>query len=200
MLAACLCCPLTLPLAPDVQTTWQPPLPGLPTAIQPTAISTLSIPNATIEWYDIYGSTSAELRQQVDTYGPLDDNGERWEALTHWRIHWNWPGYGKANCDLSAATVRYENTVTLPRWNPPPEASARLIERWNAYLPALARHEQHHVEIVVEHYQEVLTAIQAADCLSADAAAMAAFEEIRRLQNEYDEVSQHSVAEGVQFP
>lgn len=195
LLLACLCCPLTW-LAEDA-----PILPTLsPILPQPTATHDLSIPNATIEWYDIQGSTSAELRQQVDTYGPVDDNGERWEAMTYWEISWNWPGYGSADCNLSQATVSYENTVILPRWNPPPEAAPQLIERWNAYLPALARHEQNHVEIVLAHYQEVLSAIQSADCLTADSAARAAFEEIRRLQNEYDDASQHGANEGIYFP
>jgi predicted secreted Zn-dependent protease len=84
-------------------------------------------PSATVLCYDIIGSTAEDLRAQMDFLGPIDDNGQRYDALTRWHIRWWWPGFGQSPCELNNATVSYEIKVIFPRWIQLKDASPRLI-------------------------------------------------------------------------
>ena len=141
---------------------------------------------ATVQFYDIAGSTEQELRRQMTTIGP---NG--YDAYTKWYIRWNWPGKGEKNCRLNEAEVSYEITVTFPRWIPTADATPELVTKWNRYLRALADHEKHHVDNVVTRFPAVGAAIKGATCLTAEAAAQAALEPIRQFDSQYDLYTNH---------
>lgn len=165
----------------------------------PTADQTAEISGADLDYYDIRGGSAADLRKQMNALGPLDE-GRRWDAYTGWHIHWNWPGYGTNNCDLSRATTSLEITVTLPRWANPDGADAALITKWNKYYEALARHEQAHVDTALDGYPKVLQAIQNATCATAEQAALQAVEPIHEADRAYDQETRHGATEGAVFP
>jgi len=158
------------------------------------------IPNTSIIYYDIVGSSESQLRAQLDALGPVDDSGYQGDALTNWFIYWNWPGYGSSSCNLSQATVRYEIEIIFPRWTPPGTASSALVTKWTEYTRALAEHEKGHIDIVVANYQTVLEAIQNATCDTADEAATQAIEPIRQLHRGYDSTTGHGEMQGAVFP
>jgi len=181
-----------------------PPQAAEPTLAEPTAASPqveeIVIPHATITYYDIFGSTESELRAQLDVLGPVDYQGYKGDANTKWFIGWNWPGYGSSSCDLSQASVSYEIEVTLPRWQPPAEASPALVAKWAAYIHALAEHEKGHVDNIVNSYPTVADAIMQATCDTADAAASAALDPIRQRDADYDNETSHGATQGARFP
>jgi predicted secreted Zn-dependent protease len=174
-------------------------LPAVATVPAPTA-SPISIPNAELVYYDISGSTAGELRTQLDSLGPRGYDGYKGDATTHWTIHWNWPGYGTSQCDLSAAIITDDIQVTLPRWNPPAGASPALVDRWNVYVHRLAGHEKGHVDFVVASLPLVAQAIRTAACDTAEAAAQAALVPIRQHDVDYDAATQHGATQGARFP
>jgi len=151
-------------------------------------------------FYDIYGSTEAELRKQLDAKQPVGYDGYRGDATTSWDIRWNWPGRGKNICDLSAATVTLAVRVTLPRWMPPQNASPELVTKWTQYVQAVAAHEKNHVNSVITRYKSVEPAIKSATCQTAEAAAQAALVPIRQFDIDYDAATNHGETEGARFP
>ena len=178
------------------------PLPAVATQMSATstAVGSVGIPNATIEYYEISGSTEGELREQLDALAPVGYDGYKGDATTNWFIRWDWPGYGTMSCDLSKATVSYEIEVVFPRWALPDDASPDLVTKWASFTRALAEHEKNHVDFVVANYRSVLAAIKSATCETADAAASSALEPIRQHDREYDAATNHGETDGARFP
>ena len=170
-------------------------LPGTPAPDESVAI-----PHAKMVYYDIEGSTAAELRAQLNAKGPRGYDGYRGDATTRWFIRWNWPGYGSALCRLGDATVTYDIQVTFPRWKAPAGASPELVARWKEYTRRLAEHEKGHVDFVVARHRSVLDAIRGATCATAEAAAQAALGPIRQHDIDYDMTTNHGATQGARFP
>src|SRR5262245_22275124 len=82
-----------------LSTTYMASTPSPPEAA-PSEVELVHITNATVVYYDIFGSTEKELRDQMNTLGAVDYSGARGDAVTEWYIHWDWPGYGTSPCDL----------------------------------------------------------------------------------------------------
>lgn len=166
----------------------------------PTPVLEVDIPDAKVHYYTIYGDTQEKLRAQLDFKAPVGFDGYRGDATTYWYISWNWPGYGRSNCQLERARVSLDVSVTFPRWKPPPSAPPELIEKWNRYVLALAQHEANHVKNVVTLAPKVNDAIQAATCQTAEAAAQQVLNEIRHGDAQYDARTNHGETEGARFP
>lgn len=159
------------------------------------------MPNTTLVYYDITGSTETELREQMNRLRPKSDKDTaRYDALTEWIYQWGWPGYGTTKCDLSQATVSFKITVTLPRWVPPPNASVDLITKWEKYMRALIAHEKGHVDNVVAHYSTVLTSIKNANCYTAEDSIDMVIKRIQKQEEFYDAITNHGTSRGAVFP
>ncbi len=165
-----------------------------------TSFGSVSIPNATVVYYDISGSTEDQLRDQLNTFGPVGYDGHKGDATTQWHITWQWPGRANGSCRLSEAVVSHQITVILPKWNPPPSASSKLIAKWETYLLALAEHEAGHVSLVIANLQRVEETIKGATCETANAAGEARLSEIRKADVDYDTVTDHGATQGARFP
>jgi predicted secreted Zn-dependent protease len=167
----------------------------------PVAAISIQIPNATMIYYEISGSTADELRAQMNQQGPLDPlEGVRYDARTDWYISWTWPGYGSSDCDLSKTTVSYDIKVTVPYWKPASTTDPKLIEQWNHYLNNLSTHEQGHVNSVVKNYPRVKEAIQRSTCLTAEQAAQDMLNTFQQANTDYDVQTKHGETQGAIFP
>jgi predicted secreted Zn-dependent protease len=172
---------------------------GTPVPI-PTAVTAVNIPYAKMIYYDINGSTETELRDQMNALAPVGPDGYHGDALTTWFIHWKWEGYGTEDCDLSSVTATYDIKVTLPRWNPPQEASSALVEKWNKYVLALANHEKGHVDNVIANLPVVINSIHRATCSTAETKAQDILSGIRLNDTNFDATTNHGATQGAQFP
>jgi len=161
----------------------------LPTQVPAT------FPHATIQPYEISGSTESEIRAQLNAYGPSG-----YDAYTRWTVQWDWPGRGTADCRLPEAEVSYEVIVTFPHWMPTADAAPELVAKWNGFLYALALHENEHVKNVVSRYPAVMAAIKNGTCLSAEGAAQAVLQQMRQFDSQYDDNTDHGGAQGARFP
>jgi predicted secreted Zn-dependent protease len=156
--------------------------------------------HATMVYYAVGGVTPAQLRERLDARAPKSPGGYRGDAYTRWEYRWNWPGYGSANCSLAQAVVRLRVVVSFPRWTHPKAAPASLAAAWRRYTRALARHEQGHVDYAFARYPAVVRAIKRATCGTANAAALAQLELIRKHDVAYDSSTQHGATQGARFP
>ncbi len=160
----------------------------------------VQIPEATIMYYEIEGSSETDLRAQMDEFGPVDFSGFKSDAVTEWYIFWDWPGFGSDGCSLNEAVVSYKVKIIFPHWMPPAGAPNNLLVKWFNYTYKLANHEKGHVDHLVANYQSVLDAIKGATCGSADTAAKAALELLRAFDLEYDRQTEHGAIQGARFP
>jgi predicted secreted Zn-dependent protease len=164
------------------------------------AVGLVEFRNATVKYYDVVGSTSAELRQQLATLGPKDSQGKRWHAVTSWRLNWRWPTFSDGTCRMGDATVMATVEVTFPRWAPPAGVARALIDDWIEYTRVLARHEQGHVDLAVDGAKEMQVALRRATCATADNVARTEMARINDLQEEYDVETDHGANQGAEFP
>jgi predicted secreted Zn-dependent protease len=178
--------------------TSSPTTTAVPTA---TPLGALEIPNTIIKYYDVVGSTEDELIDQMNKLGPADDSGYRGDGLADTNLTWDWPGKGTSSCQVDKAVVKNTNTVTLPRWLPPANASQKLKDEWVKFMHALVLHEQGHVERYDADLKAVQDAARNATCDTAvDAMKDAVKNVVVKHRDEYDAETEHGIKQGALFP
>ncbi len=190
----------TAPPATDTPAPDASPTPGPAAGLTGPLADLAALPNVTMKFYDIAGSTADELRAQMSQLGPVDQFGSRNDAYTGWFVVWNWPKNPDGTCDLSQATVSAFITVTFPRWTAPPGAPPALAQRWQQYVDALATHEEGHADFVDQSIPDILGALKGAACDTAGAAGLAVLDRIRQHDLDYDNATGHGATQGAVFP
>jgi predicted secreted Zn-dependent protease len=154
--------------------------------------------------YDITGSTGEELRAQMNHFGPRG-----YDAYAETSVHWNYRFKEQGNgCAIYAARVDASVTCTYPRWEPLPGAPQELKDKWNAFRALVEIHEKGHGDIAVQTGWEVYEALTglppSPSCgelkRTANARAQAIVDGLQTKHEEYDRVTEHGRAQGVQFP
>ena len=147
------------------------PLPAPTSAVPPQSnVRPAGLSIATHErYYDVTGTTVSELRDAIRRLGP-QEQGQAADALTVWDLEWTY-GEGRSadSCTLSAVRVTLTVTTTLPRWDPPADAPARLITAWRDYLDHMKIHEAGHRAIAERYAHRLLTALTGLRAGSCDA-------------------------------
>ncbi len=166
----------------------------------PTIVILPSVPNATIIYYDISGSTQNELRTQLDALGPIGYDGYKGDSTTRWSITWHWPDDAEGACELSRTQISYEIKVVFPRWRSSEGVSLELKAKWTRYVAALAEHEKGHVDLVIDNIPKVKETIQNATCETANTAGETMLDEIRKQEIDYDAATNHGATQGARFP
>lgn len=122
------------------------------------------------------------------------------DGRTDYKFDWRWPVNGTGKCDLERAKVEYRATVTLPRLANYATLPARLQKRWDYYFSALKEHEVGHVLLSYEQKDKLLVAIQGATCDTVNEVAKNLLGEVSKLNQDYDEKTQHGRTQGATFP
>lgn len=157
--------------------------------------------------YDIAGTTTAELWQDIARHGPVDPaTGAHFAGDLRWEVRWNYhlddaPG----SCRVGSIDVTIESTMTIPRWTNAGLGPEALQVAWSVFLSRLKLHESGHRDNAVKAAQAVREAIagaagQAATCggLAArlNAAAHDAFQHWKKLDQDYDASTRHGITQG----
>jgi predicted secreted Zn-dependent protease len=158
------------------------------------------VKHATMRYYAVGGTTTAQIRTSLDARAPKSPDGFNGDAFTQSHFHWNWPGYGTSTCDLAKASVTLTISVSFPRWTHPKAASAAVAAAWARYAKALATHEQGHADVAYARYPAVVRAIKRATCATADAAAHAQLDLMHKQDVAYDARTNHGATQGARFP
>ncbi|MBI3072922.1 MAG: DUF922 domain-containing protein [Deltaproteobacteria bacterium] len=115
----------------------------------------------TVEFYDVNGSSLAELRREVRAKGPyFDDLKKRVMGLTKSRISWNRPlRRERARCVVTQPAARARFTIVLPRWVGASTAPSKLRTHWDAFVAGVKAHEEMHRQIHLDGVQATLKGI-----------------------------------------
>ena len=158
-----------------------------------------------IEYFDVSGSSSQELRTDLSRLGPVADNGVRGDAYTRWRIAWEFEltERGKT-CVAGNFAVDLTVTMSLPRWVPPQGVSAELVTLWDQYSTAVRVHEDGHHRIARAAADEVARRLSAAargkGCKALENTLKALVDEVlaeyRAKQADYDRETDSGRAQG----
>lgn len=149
-----------------------------------------------IEYFEVRGTTAADLREDLRRVGPVGENGVKAGAITKYRIAWKiLVTFDDESCRAGDVTVDLEVTMQLPRWEQPAHASPEVVQIWDRISALIRRHEDGHHHIAIEAAREVRRElgkpVRAASCDALKAAlddtANAVLREYRRKQADYDQ-------------
>lgn len=167
------------------------------TSVGPTSTN----PNVTVQttqvYYDIFGNSITQLRQELSNKGPGAYFGRVDSTISY-----DYKAGG--SCVVASARARVDSQLTLPRWDMPANAAPSLVAEWNRFIAALERHELNHVEIDVTQaeifWATVFELPAFPDCAALDNAIaelhQRALQRAGTLNQEYDQRTQHGVTEG----
>lgn len=161
------------------------------------------------EAYPITGATGEELRAALDRLGPVNDQGGRSDAITRWNFEYTYsvkrsPGH----CALYSVETSTEVTTILPRWDPPPAASADLRRKWEAYVACAALHENGHRRIYLDAVSKFRERVDVLDDRptcdevvgALDAVAQDIHRAVREDQTSYETRTDHGSVQCGRFP
>jgi predicted secreted Zn-dependent protease len=160
-------------------------------------------------YYQIDGANADQLRAQLDKLGPLDESGQHFAAKTDGNLSWTWSySEGGGQCSLHDISAELEIIFTLPRWTPPAEAPADLVDKWNKFTAALQVHENGHKEINIKAASDfvanakTLPAYPTCDELkqALNKAGQGVIDRTRQENIAYDNQTQHGRTQGAVFP
>ncbi|PZV06666.1 MAG: hypothetical protein DCF22_23325 [Leptolyngbya sp.] len=164
----------------------------------------------TTPYYAINGTTADQLRRQMNQVGVLDPrSNRRFDGYTSWQIRWQYRYITSDNaCRIHKATVKTNITMTLPRWNPPRNASRKVIYRWQTYSKALKTHEDGHKQNGINAGNEVLQTLQSlpgyTSCDQLGKTANTLGDHLIQKHTQwdiaYDKATGHGVSQGAVFP
>ena len=138
---------------PIVAVTPQPPTQTPPPNVElPKPIGIEHLGGANYVCYNIQGSNSDQLTEQMDRLGPLTSGEDEVWAVTS--LAYDASGgscYSDGTADLSDVRVTIDATITMPCWYPQSGTSQEEVSKFDRFMRVLARHELRHVEIAWQH-------------------------------------------------
>ena len=166
-------------------------------------------PQTEVRAYDVAGSSEAELRLQLDKVAPVDANGARHDAYTHWFVKWNFPfARSAAGCATGPVTITLTVSMDLPRWVDAASGEDALKARWQEYLDSLVTHEVGHrahgaqAGAEIERALPLLPAQPSCEEMEriANLAGDAVLARFRQADLDYDAKTDHGATQGARFP
>ena len=158
-----------------------------------------------IDLYEIEGNSLADLRLELAAKGPVGKDGVRHQGYTTWNVSWRFKTRSVGTtCEILDLSTSIESNISMPTWNPSPNVSAELVERWNAYRSALEAHEQGHHEFALNSADEIKRELgnlrgnvgcsQLVEQLNTQGREI--IEKQVRLEREYDQRTRHGATQG----
>jgi len=160
----------------------------------------------TVEYYDVHGSTFAELRADMRRLGPKI-NGGSFVGETRSPMRWSWrtKPVGTGSCSIEDIRVSMNAQILLPRWTPPAGADSALVREWKRFIEALEVHEAGHKDISARAGREIVEQLRgmSGPCSQvgtrANDAARRIFDRARDEQARYDAETRHGLTQGTTF-
>lgn len=154
-------------------------------------------------YYDVHGTTAAQIQQSLHAHGPVDDRGQRRFASTDWSIKWEWKQTPRNYVDLNSVQIKCGAEIRLPRLVIRKDTPLELIRAWNSFVERTRRHELAHLshaQVGAPRIRERLERVAAREgpltAAQANQEIAAALEEIRSMDKEYDKRTNHGFTEG----
>lgn len=157
--------------------------------------------------YPVRGATEAEILETMRSTGP-QAGGERFFGLTASESSFRMqPRMDGPSCVAEDARIELAVTITLPEWEPSPDAAYELRRDWTRFATALKRHEDEHRRIAeegAEATRAALKGLRRASCQDVEFEARQRAERIAErteaAHNRYDDETDHGRTQGAQWP
>jgi len=162
----------------------------------------------TTNYYPVTGATLPEIRRSIREARPWKDRQDV-DGFTEWKVSWQFSVMQTSDgCRCSTFNTQTRITITLPRWTPPTNAPATVVQIWTNYFTALLRHEVGHGQMAAaaagELHRRVKSLGGGTDCdslkRSLNALGESVVAEFRQKDKEYDERTRHGATQGATLP
>ncbi|WP_423142195.1 DUF922 domain-containing protein [Parablastomonas sp. CN1-191] len=172
------------------------PVAALPAPAQDQPHRFADFPDAAIVYYDVTGTSDAEIRRAMNAARPTSSSGERHDALTTWRFGVAVRPGGSGTCEVR---VHVETQVIFPRLAAETRLRKNQMAGWNSYVTALEEHEAGHLARAYA-VPATFAAPLEWDCGAAREHARAVIEQAGASQVAYDDATAHGRKTGAIFP
>lgn len=145
-----------------------------------------------VDTYPVYGRDVVSLREGVITASKRLRSGSHGAANATFALApqlsytTRWGG-----CSLSSVRVKLDIAVTFPEWMSGRGADEETVAAWRRFDRYLKEHEKRHVEIAVDHREQMIAALKAIgtkdDCQAVGREAVAVVADV---QQDHDEAQQ----------
>jgi predicted secreted Zn-dependent protease len=141
----------------------------------------VKVPGATIDYFDIEGTSAADLvaslaQGGVDACGVINYEWHQGDQRPAACTITAFPGFERAigertgtdgSCTISRADVRASFVIHFPRWSAPKRVPSRLLAWWRDVVTFIRDHEAEHVRISREAVAKLDRSLKGADCEDA---------------------------------
>lgn len=155
-------------------------------------------------YYDIVGSTVAEMRADMNLKRTGGTDGNAWGYVS-WRFRTVINSSG-SKCSITKVSVKHRQTYTMPRWDPPESASDEVRSEWSRYSKVLWAHELGHGAITARAASDIERALRRtskSSCTKAitagNAAGNARMKRHTADHAAYDKKTEHGATQGAVF-
>ncbi len=123
-------------------------------------------PTAEYKYYDITGSTVAELKGQQKEYGPVsyslrNKKGPDGKQLRAWATALSLLKWGHETsqrnglCFFDRVWIKAHIIYRMPRWTNRTHAPEKVRKKWDTFLRSLKRHEYKHGDIAITDLKKI---------------------------------------------
>lgn len=157
------------------------------------------------DFYDIEGSSVAELKQQMRQAGTKWNDGKVYAALTTWDIRYHYDITEEAGTySLKSVVTDISVVYHLPNWTDVASAAPELAGQWETYMKHLMEHEYGHKDLSVKAAAEISQALAELGSFSSKEQleknvkrlVEAKFKRLKELQIAYDDETRHGIQQG----
>jgi predicted secreted Zn-dependent protease len=161
-----------------------------------------------IQYYDLDGTTLADLRDQLIHRRPKEKQSNMWVGLTETQFETRYQlSNDHVHCKINAVNVSLNIVVHLPRWRPKARVTQALKNRWSLFEQAIEWHESGHVDHAIwaanQLHQRISKLRAEASCAEMDIEASMARDEVimsyQLKDDAYDAQTNYGVNQGTMF-
>lgn len=180
---------------------------GVPSRLDlATAAEGLTVVKDPTMYYQIYGRSSAALRQQLASCAPATSGsaGGEYSGETGYSLTWQYAFLsGQDSCRLTNIKVGLHLNMILPLWRGDSLAADGLKPQWDAFAAGLQTHENGHVTIDQQHAARLISDLQnlqSDNCTNLASLAQTTIANdtaaINQANNNYDAITNHGTTQG----
>ncbi|HSX31058.1 MAG TPA: DUF922 domain-containing protein [Candidatus Saccharimonadales bacterium] len=196
--------------APDTVLACTPMANVVPTQLNLADAHTgLTVRTDPTAYYQIYGSTADDLRNQIQHCAPgaQSQAGAEYTGETNYTLTWQYDTTIGNGCSLTDVKVGLHNATTLPLWQSEADATPELANGWQRFVSSLATHEQGHATLNERYAAQLvsdLEHVQNVSCGQLTAAVNRVVTRDAALLNQanadYDAQTNHGATQGAVLP
>jgi predicted secreted Zn-dependent protease len=113
---------------------------------EPSALADVKVEETSIEWFDLRGFSSEEIRASMRETAPYSEvRKSRVWGQCRWWFEWDFKHRVEpSSCRIDKFSIRLRSEMRLPRWLDASRAPSDLKQRWDDFERGLRRHENGH--------------------------------------------------------